>query len=478
MIKADTWRQCRLTGSETVRLKQIINLLPFVADFANAIVNVYVPSKNEGELVLFATERPHTIFFVSGPVGGSLLDLQEEPLVKYTFEKGKSIHGHREIGTGADEASIVMITMPIISDHRTIAVVTIETTEETINSEGYGHIIKAATNLIEDTSRDYTEDIYRPIGETDGVLIADRHDRIVFANLAAQRIYRVLGVSNPVGMLRRDRMLTRHVASETVKPGQPNEKEITAGGLVLVMREIPVEASGNPKGCIVVVEDVTALREKEKEIRIQKAVIREIHHRVKNNLQSIASLLNLQGRRMKAPEAKEALKESAGRVRSIATIHEYLSNRGTDMVDAMSLAQNLLNNIEAMVRPDFIIIRRISGDTFQLTPAMTTGFALAINEILLNIIKHAFNDNRVRGTIGLTITNEEDCHRLVVYDDGCGLPDDFDLENSRSLGTTLIKNFIRDDLGGTFIMENNDGRGTRAVITLPLDNSSREEVNV
>ena len=242
-----------------------------MADFANAIVNVYVPSKNEGELVLFATERPHTIFFVSGPVGGSLLDLQEEPLVKYTFEKGKSIHGHREIGTGADEASIVMITMPIISDHRTIAVVTIETTEETINSEGYGHIIKAATNLIEDTSRDYTEDIYRPIGETDGVLIADRHDRIVFANLAAQRIYRVLGVSNPVGMLRRDRMLTRHVTSETVKPGQPNEKEITAGGLVLVMREIPVEASGNPKGCIVVVEDVTALREKEKEIRIQKA---------------------------------------------------------------------------------------------------------------------------------------------------------------------------------------------------------------
>ena len=111
MIKADTWRQCRLTGSETVRLKQIINLLPFVADFANAIVNVYVPSKNEGELVLFATERPHTIFFVSGPVGGSLLDLQEEPLVKYTFEKGKSIHGHREIGTGADEASIVMIIL-------------------------------------------------------------------------------------------------------------------------------------------------------------------------------------------------------------------------------------------------------------------------------------------------------------------------------------------------------------------------------
>lgn len=107
---------------------------------------------------------------------------------------------------------------------------------------------------------------------------------------------------------------------------------------------------------------------------------------------------------------------------------------------------------------------------------MTTGFALAINEILLNIIKHAFNDNRVRGTIGLTISNEADCHRLVLYDDGCGLPDDFDLENINSLGITLIKNFIRDDLGGTFIMENNEGRGTRAVITLPLDTGRREEV--
>ncbi len=478
MIKADTWRRCKLSGKETARLKQIINLLPFLADFANAIVNVYVPSNVDGEYVLLATERPHTLFFVSGPVGGSLVGVNEEPLVQYTFQQGKSIHGHREIGTGADEASIVMITQPVIIDNSTAAVITIETTAETYNSEGYGHIINTAGILLDDSVRDYTEDIYRPIGETDGIIITDKHDRIILANLAALRIYRVLGVRNPVGMLRKDRMLTRHVTSETVKPGQPNEKEITAGGLVLVVRDIPIEAGGQLRGRIVVIEDVTALRDKEKEIRIQKAVIREIHHRVKNNLQSIASLLNLQGRRMKVPEAREALKESAGRVRSIATIHEYLSNRGTDMVDAMSLAQNLLNNIEAMVRPDFIIIRRISGDTFQLTPAMTTGFALAINEILLNIIKHAFNDNRVRGTIGLVITNEEDCHRLVVYDDGCGLPDDFDLENTRSLGTTLIKNFIRDDLGGTFIMENNDGRGTRAVITLPLDNSSREEVNV
>lgn len=277
-------------------------------------------------------------------------------------------------------------------------------------------------------------------------------------------------------MLRKDRLLNRHITSETIKPGQPNEREVTAGGLVLVMRDIPVESKGDLRGRIVVIEDVTALREKEKEIRLQKAVIREIHHRVKNNLQSIASLLNLQARRMKAPEAREALKESAGRVRSIATIHEYLSNRGTDMVDAMSLARNLLNNIEAMVRPDFTIIRRISGETFPLNPAMTTGFALAINEILLNIIKHAFNDNRVRGTIGLTISNGADCHRLVLYDDGCGLPDDFDLENINSLGITLIKNFIRDDLGGTFIMENNEGRGTRAVITLPLDTGRREEV--
>ncbi len=478
MIKADTWRRCSLSGKETVRLKQIIHLLPFLADFANAIVNVYVPGKNDGEYVLLATERPHTLFFVSGPVGGSLVGVNEEPLVQYTFQQGKPIHGRREIGTGADEASIVMITQPVIIDNVTAAVITIETTVETYNSEGYGHIINTAGILLEDSGRDYTEDIYRPIGETDGIIITDKHDRIILANLAALRIYRVLGVRNPVGMLRKDRMLTRHVTSETVKPGQPNEKEITAGGLILVVRDIPIETGGQLRGRIVVIEDVTALRDKEKEIRIQKAVIREIHHRVKNNLQSIASLLNLQARRMKAPEAKEALKESAGRVRSIATIHEYLSNRGTDMVDAMSLAQNLLNNIEAMVRPDFIIIRRISGDTFQLTPAMTTGFALAINEILLNIIKHAFNDNRVRGTIGLVITNEEDCHRLVVYDDGCGLPDDFDLENTRSLGTTLIKNFIRDDLGGTFIMENNDGRGTRAVITLPLDNSGREEVNV
>lgn len=476
MIKADIWRRCELSGKETVRLKQIENLLPFLADFTNAIVNVYVSGKTAGTIVLLVSERPRTIFFGSGPVGGALLNLNEEPLVKYTFEEGMPIHGHREIGTGADEASIVMTALPVFADGRTAAVVTIETTKETYDSDGYNHILKAARLLLEDNLQDYAQEMYRPIGETDGILIADKFDRIVFANLAAQRVYRVLGVLNPVGLLRKDRLLNRHITSETIKPGQPNEKELTAGGLVLVMRDIPVESKGDLRGRIVVIEDVTALREKEKEIRLQKAVIREIHHRVKNNLQSIASLLNLQARRVKAPEAREALKESAGRVRSIATIHEYLSNRGTDMVDAMSLARNLLNNIEAMVRPDFTIIRRISGETFPLNPAMTTGFALAINEILLNIIKHAFNDNRARGTIGLIISNEADCHHLVLYDDGCGLPDNFDLENINSLGITLIKNFIQDDLGGTFIMENNEGRGTRAVITLPLDTGRREEV--
>lgn len=476
MIKADVWRRCELSGKETIRLKQIENLLPFLADFTNAIVNVYAPGKKAGSVVLLVSQRPRTIFFGQGPVGGASLNLTEEPLVKYTFEQGKSIHGHRELGTGVDEASIVMITAPFFVEERTAAVITIETTRAIYESEGYGHILKMAGMLLEDNLQDYTQEIYRPMGENDGILIADKFDRIVFANLAAQRVYRVLGVLNPVGMLRKDRLLSRHITSETIKPGQPHEKELTAGGLILIMRDIPVASKGELRGRILVMEDVTALREKEKEIRLQKAVIREIHHRVKNNLQSIASLLNLQARRMKAPEAREALKESAGRVRSIATIHEYLSNRGTDAVDAMSLARNLLNNIEAMVRPDFIIIRRISGGTFSLDPATTTSFALAINEILLNIIKHAFNDDRARGTIGLTISNEADRHRLVLYDDGCGLPEDFDLETTNSLGMTLIKNFIRDDLGGTFTMENNEGRGTRAVITLPLNNSSREEV--
>lgn len=195
MIKADIWRRCELSGKEIVRLKQIENLLPFLADFTNAIVNVYVPGKTAGTIVLLVSERPRTIFFGSGPVGGALLNLSEEPLVKYTFEEGRPIHGHREIGTGVDEASIVMTAAPVFADGRTAAVVTIETTKETYDSGGYNHILKAARLLLEDNLQDYAQEMYRPIRETDGILIADKFDRIVFANLAAQRVYRVLGSS-------------------------------------------------------------------------------------------------------------------------------------------------------------------------------------------------------------------------------------------------------------------------------------------
>ena len=175
--------------------------------------------------------------------------------------------------------------------------------------------------------------MYRAISSRDGIIITDKNERIIFANMVASRIYHVLGVSNLLGCHLFDRQLTLHIRKETILPRCPYEKEIEVGNLVLIRRDIPINEAGNLLTRIVILSDVTEIRKKDKELKIKSAVIQEIHHRVKNNLQTIASLLRLQARRSNSMEVKEALKESVNRILSISVVHEFLSQQGDENIN-------------------------------------------------------------------------------------------------------------------------------------------------
>ena len=118
------------------------------------------------------------------------------------------------------------------------------------------------------------------------------------------------------------------------------------GNLVLIRRDIPINEAGNLLTRIVILSDVTEIRKKDKELKIKSAVIQEIHHRVKNNLQTIASLLRLQARRSNSMEVKEALKESVNRILSISVVHEFLSQQGDENIDVMEVTKNILQLIQ------------------------------------------------------------------------------------------------------------------------------------
>lgn len=252
----------------------------------------------------------------------------------------------------------------------------------------------------------------------------------------------------------------------------PAEAEVTGAEATLLLRVIPVTRSdgrvrGDRDGAVVLLRDVTDLRLREKQLVSKEATIREIHHRVKNNLQTVAALLRLQARRMEAPEARAALEEAVRRVGSIALVHETLSRRFDESVAFDEIADRLLRTVLDVGGPQ-VRVERVG--TFGLLPAeVATPLAMVLTELVQNAAEHGFPEQAQQGRAGrvtVAVNRIRDRVRMRVSDDGVGLPADFD--PARSLGLSIVSTLVEAELGGTLTFESRPGRGTTVTIALAL----------
>ena len=344
--------------------------------------------------------------------------------------------------------------------------VTFETSDEEYGAGDHTLLVETAyLLLLSQTAATENEALYRSLGARDGIVIIDERGQILLANPAADSIYKVLGVSRLVGRRIYDRHVNMRLAQRTVNYGQADEAEVEIGNLVLVQRAIPVNVAGWPQRTLLIIADVTEIRKKEKELLVKSAVIQEIHHRVKNNLQTIASLLRLQARRTKSAEVQAALRESVNRILSISVVHEFLSQQDREFIDVAEVAKNILDLvIQNMLEPDFNIETVFNGHTVILPSEQASSLALVINELIQNCIEHGFV-GRKEGLIGVDIATNADDYQIDIYDNGIGLPATFDLNNTNSLGLQIVRTLIETDLGGRFRLFTN--AGTRASITVP-----------
>jgi two-component sensor histidine kinase len=207
------------------------------------------------------------------------------------------------------------------------------------------------------------------------------------------------------------------------------------------------------------------------------ATIREIHHRVKNNLQTISSLLRLQGRRLKAPEAKAAIEESVRRIRSIALVHEILSREVGDDVPFVEIVRPLVTMIEeAIASPDRPIKVTVEGDGGIVPAGVATPLAVVLNELFQNAIDHAYPsevDLQAKGAhVVVEIERDDKFLRARVADDGAGLPEGFELESSTGLGLSIVRTLVTTELGGEIEINPGGGSGQRpgtvVTLTVPL----------
>ncbi len=207
----------------------------------------------------------------------------------------------------------------------------------------------------------------------------------------------------------------------------------------------------------------------EKAQLVHTALVQEMHHRVKNNLQTIAMLLRLQMAQPKKLSPQNILNETINRVLSIATVHEILSETGVeDKVGTLDLIKRVSTTISSnMVNPEADITISVSGDNIKLSSQRATSLALVANELLQNALEHGMV-GRNQGHITITLADEDQFLQLTVRDDGRGLPPNFDPETDLGLGLDIVRTTVIEDMEGVFqIGPAEDGPGTLIQITLP-----------
>jgi two-component sensor histidine kinase len=324
----------------------------------------------------------------------------------------------------------------------------------------------------------------------DGLIRLDASGKVTYASPNAQSAYRRLGfnahlvgedLSNLTSRLAADPLEGTDAAERVLgalRGEFPPRQEVEARGATVLTRALPLLPAGVPIGALVLVRDVTEVRRRERALMTKDATIREIHHRVKNNLQTVAALLRLQARRVDAPEARMALQESVRRVASIALVHETLSMSSDEAVEFDGIVDRVASAATEVSATSFTVRMRREG-TFGVLPAeIATSLVMVLNELLINAVEHGFpageEDPEPEGhrpEVGEVVVSAHRFRKqlhVTVADTGRGLPEDFRADSGGRLGLQIVRALATGELRGSIELRNRAGGGTEAVLVVPL----------
>ncbi|MEV4538036.1 sensor histidine kinase [Asanoa sp. NPDC049518] len=317
----------------------------------------------------------------------------------------------------------------------------------------------------------------------DGLVRLDAGGKVTFASPNAQSAYRRLGfAAHLVGedlsvLIRRlaDDPLEGTDAANRVlaslRGEAPARKEVDARGATVLHRALPLMPAGVPIGSLVLVRDITEVRRRDRALITKDATIREIHHRVKNNLQTVAALLRLQARRVGIPAARAALEESVRRVASIALVHETLSMSSDEAVEFDGIVDKVAGAATEVASTEVSVRMRREGSFGVLPAEIATSLVMVLNELLLNAAEHGFaNDGSltVEPEVVVAVHRFRKQLHVTVADNGRGLPADFDPDKGGRLGLQIVKALATGELRGSIELRNRAEGGTEAVLVVPL----------
>lgn len=480
-----------LTQGEIAFLDRLKTHIGILADLSRSDVLLYCPA-GTGRAVVAAQARPHSIVPIhSESLLGRPVEVGDKPALSRALTDGRRTvmeahQGEAGPGSPAQRAPIVQDTFPVrLSGGPVIGALVVET--NLIERERHhrrSRVFRRALSLFREQilagALQGAEGL-SPFGEHDGIVYVDASHRIQYVSGIATSLYRKLGYTAS--------LLKRHFEDlelddsgpvrEAFGSGMCVEREIHVRELIWIKKAIPLspvrrgweklgrrDVTRRPEGVLVTISDETEARRQQEEARVKVAMIQEIHHRVKNNMQTIASLLRLQARRAGSGEVKVALEEGITRILAVAVIHEFLAHQDAKQINIREVSQRII----AMFREGVVDRARgirieLRGPNIYLPTQPATVCALVINELLQNALEHAF-DQQEGGSIAVVLRDDGDSIAIAVEDDGVGLPEDFSLSQTSSLGLQIVSTLATGDLKGTFDLYGRD-KGVSAVVTFP-----------
>jgi two-component sensor histidine kinase len=208
------------------------------------------------------------------------------------------------------------------------------------------------------------------------------------------------------------------------------------------------------------------LREEARRADALAALVQEMHHRIKNNLQTVADLLSLEMSASPSPVARKSLRDSVGRIKSIAAVHELLSLEQLRLTDITMLAGQVCDiSLKYFVRPDRRIAAEVTGPPIFLPSKQATALALIINELVSNALEHAFPIGYHPCDLTIELSQEGPKITLTIADSGRGLPPGFNVATAKGLGLKIARTLAEKDLAGSLRLERQEPGGTIATVT-------------
>ncbi|MBM3685304.1 MAG: ATPase [Actinobacteria bacterium] len=455
-------------------LQRLVAGWALLSDLSFSDLLLVVPER-DGGLVVLGQVRPSTSRTVNHTdLVGRTLPRVERPLVERALVDGYVATGEEG---GPDEPRRV-VAVPVRRAGTVVAVLVAESPSEGGRRVGglekaYLGVFDRFVTMIAAGSFPYPHgDVPIDAGPRvgDGVLVLDREGRVTYGSPNANSALHRLGVLAQVeGRTLAQLGLDDAVVRGATTSARPQATELTRGMNTHVeVHCLPLLDDGGPGGSLLLVRDVSAVRRLDRLLVSKDTYIREIHHRVKNNLQTISSLLRLQARRVSSPEARAAIEDSVRRIASIAVVHETLALEAGDDVSFGEIARPIVRMAEESVTSP--VLFRLDADPVALPAEIATPLALVLTELVQNAVAHGYPAGAAKGTVEITLRVHPERLTLTVRDDGVGLDASAMTPRSTGLGLSIIRALVEGELCGTLALGGRtDGQpGAEALVDVPV----------